>query len=116
METILGKGLTDKVKKSMAWLGLLQALADIKKRIKNERILSRSDPKSRNEVDQIKLKLVALLIAKSQGGNMHSKQLGYISFYEKYWKAYDEYWHYIQLDMKKRKIRQPGRTGTIKQG
>lgn len=116
MEIILGRGLTDSVKRSIAWLGLLQALADIKKRIKNERILSRSDSKSRNEVNQIKLKLVALMIAKSNGGNMYSKQLGYINFYEKYWKAYHEYWHYIQLDMKKNKVRQPSRTGTIRQG
>jgi hypothetical protein len=116
MEAILGKALTESAKRSLAWLKILQMLSDIKKRIDNERLLGKSDAKSKQKVDRIKLKLVALLIAKSRGGNVYSNQLGLINMFDKFWKAYNDYWYYIQLDSRTyKKIKIP-RYDTIKQG
>ena len=69
------------------WFGILKQLADIKKRIGNEKLLSKNDSVSKQKRFREKLKLVAVLVGKSQGGNPWRIQLTLLANYDKYEKA-----------------------------
>lgn len=99
LESILKRGLAAKTKAAFGWIGIVKMLADIGTRLKNERLLSRNDTKSIIERDRIKVRLIALCMAKGTGGvNIYRLQEDYYHRYTEYWKAHQRLLRWIYLD------------------
>lgn len=87
------------VAETMAWVGVLKQLNDIKKRIQNEQLLSKNDSASKQKRFRERLKLVAILTGKSMGGNPWQRQLQLLRNYDNYEPARSDYVNYIRKDL-----------------
>lgn len=85
--------------------GFLAQLNDIKKRIDNQRLLSKNDSVSKQKRFREKLKLIALLVGKSKGCNPHGWQIIALNNYDLYESARESYLKFIYMDLKNRGIK-----------
>jgi hypothetical protein len=85
--------------------GLLTQLSDLKKRLDNQRLLTKNDAASKKKRFRERLKLIALLAGRSKGGNPVSWQITAVNNYDKYESAREEYLKFIHMDLKNRGIK-----------